>query len=89
MDAATWGCGTSPGPDPCWDLIAVDDKVVERFTARGTREGELMRIAPTGQTMTLPGIDIFRIQDGKIIERWGIVDQLGLMRQLGAVPAAA
>jgi steroid delta-isomerase-like uncharacterized protein len=70
------------------DLIAVGDKVVERFTASGTHESELMGIAPTGHTVTLPGINIFRLKDGKIVERWGVLDMLGLMRQLGAVPAA-
>ena len=70
------------------DLIAVGDKVVERFTASGTHEGELMGVSPTGRTITLPGINIFRLQDGKIVERWGMLDMLGFTRQLGAVPAA-
>ena len=70
------------------ELIAAGDKVVERFTASGTHEGELMGIAPTGRTVTLPGINIFRLQDGKIVERWGKLDMLGFMQQLGAVPAA-
>ena len=62
--------------------------VVERFTASGTHESELMGIAPTGQTVTLPGINIFRLKDGRIVERWGVLDMLGFMRQLGAIPAA-
>jgi steroid delta-isomerase-like uncharacterized protein len=66
------------------DVIAVDDKVVERFTARGTHQAELMQIPPTGRAVTLSGINIFRLRDGKIIERWGVLDQLGFMRQLGA-----
>jgi steroid delta-isomerase-like uncharacterized protein len=70
------------------DLIAVGDKVVERFTASGTHEGELMGVAPTGRAITLPGINIFRIRDGKIVERWGMLDMLGFMQQLGAVPTA-
>jgi steroid delta-isomerase-like uncharacterized protein len=68
------------------DLIACGDKVVERFTASGTHEGEIMGIAPTGRTVTLPGINIFRLQDGRIAERWGKLDMLGFMQQLGAVP---
>lgn len=68
------------------DVIAVDDKVVERFTAHGTHQGELMHIPPTGRTATLAGINIFRLRDGKIVERWGVLDQLALMQQLGAVP---
>jgi predicted ester cyclase len=47
-----------------------------------------MGIAPTGQTVTLPGINIFRLKDGRIVERWGVLDMLGFMRQLGAIPAA-
>ena len=70
------------------ELIACGDKVVERFTASGTHEGELMGIAPTGRTVTLPGINVFRVEDGKIVERWGKLDMLGFMRQLGAIPAA-
>jgi steroid delta-isomerase-like uncharacterized protein len=70
------------------ELIAEGDMVVERFTASGTHESELMGIAPTGQTVTLPGINIFRLKDGRIVERWGVLDMLGFMRQLGAIPAA-
>jgi steroid delta-isomerase-like uncharacterized protein len=70
------------------ELIAAGDMVVERFTASGTHQRELMGIAATGRTVTLPGINIFRLQEGKIIERWGQLDMLGFMRQLGAVPAA-
>jgi steroid delta-isomerase-like uncharacterized protein len=70
------------------ELIASGDMVVERFTASGTHEGEIMGIAPTGRTITLPGINIFRLQDGRIVERWGRLDMLGFMRQLGVVPAA-
>ncbi|NUR99730.1 MAG: ester cyclase [Kribbellaceae bacterium] len=65
------------------DLIAEDDLVVERFTASGTHRGEVMGVAPTGRTVTLPGINIFRLRDGLIVERWGQLDELGLLRQLG------
>ena len=64
-------------------LVAEDDIVVERFTASGTHRGELMGVAPTGKTVELRGINIFRVRDGKIIERWGRLDELGLLRQLG------
>ena len=70
------------------DLIAVGDKVVERFTASGTHQAEIMGVAPTGRTVTLPGINIFRLENGKIVERWGQLDMLGFMQQLEAVPAA-
>ena len=65
------------------ELIAEDDLVVERFTASGTHRGEVMGVAPTGRTVTLPGINIFRLRDGLIVERWGQLDELGLLRQLG------
>lgn len=68
-------------------LVAEDDLVVERFTASGTQRGELMGVAPTGRTVSLPGINIFRLRDGLIVEWWGRLDELGLLRQLGVVPA--
>jgi steroid delta-isomerase-like uncharacterized protein len=68
-------------------LIAEDDLVVERFTASGTHRGEVMGVPPTGRTMSLPGINIFRLRDGLIVERWGRLDDLGFLRQLGALPA--
>ena len=67
-------------------LVAEDDIVVERFTASGTHQGELMGVPGTGKTIIMPGINIFRISDGKIVERWGQLDQLGLLHQLGLTP---
>jgi len=67
-------------------LVAENDIVVERFTATGTHQGPLMGVPGTGQTITLPGVNIFRIQDGRIVERWGRLDELGLLRQLGIAP---
>jgi steroid delta-isomerase-like uncharacterized protein len=68
-------------------LIAEEDLVVERFTARGTHRGDLMGVAPTGGVVSLSGINIFRLREGVISERWGRLDELGLLRQLGMVPA--
>ena len=65
------------------ELVAEDDIVVERFTASGTHQGELMGVAPTGRSVELKGINIFRVRDGRISERWGRLDELGLFRQLG------
>ena len=67
-------------------LVAEDDIVVERFTASGTHKGDLMGVPGTGRTITMPGINIFRIRDGKIVERWGQLDQLGVLHQLGLTP---
>jgi steroid delta-isomerase-like uncharacterized protein len=69
------------------DVLAEGDKVVLRWTARGTHQGDLMGIPPTGRLVTLKGIDILRIENGKIVERWAEYDNLGLLQQLGIVPA--
>ncbi len=69
------------------ELVAEDDIVVERFTASGTQQGEVLGVAATGRTVTLPGINIFRLRDGRIVERWGRLDDLGFLKQLGVVPA--
>jgi steroid delta-isomerase-like uncharacterized protein len=69
------------------DMIAEGDKVVYRWTATGTHQGEDMGIAATGKRVTLTGITILRIEDGKIAERWASEDTLGMMRQLGVIPA--
>jgi predicted ester cyclase len=68
-------------------LIAEGDLVAERFPARGTHQGEIMGVAPTGREVTLAGINIFRVQDGQLVERWGRTDDLGFLQQLGIVPA--
>lgn len=70
-------------------LIAEGDLVTERFTARGTHRGEIMGVPATGREVVLAGINIFRVQDGKLVERWGRTDDLGLLQQLGIVPAMA
>jgi steroid delta-isomerase-like uncharacterized protein len=63
--------------------LAEGDKVVTRWSATGTHSGPMMGIPPTGKTATITGVDIFRIADGKIAERWGNFDMAGLLRQLG------
>lgn len=77
---------------PCYelfadDLIAEDDKVAVRARFQGTQQGELQGIAPTGKTVTLPFIIIYRIADEKIAEHWMSVDQLELLKQLGVMPS--
>lgn len=68
------------------DTVVADDKVVLRWTSRGTHRGELMGLAPTGTHASVAGISIDRFADGKIVESWNNWDTLGLMRQLGAAP---
>ncbi|MFC6160305.1 ester cyclase [Kribbella jiaozuonensis] len=64
-------------------LIAEGDVVVERFTAGGTQRGEVLGVPPSGKAVSLPGINIWRLRDGLIVERWGLLDDLGFLRQLG------
>jgi steroid delta-isomerase-like uncharacterized protein len=71
------------------DLIAEGDKVVTRWSARGTHEGELMGIPPTGKEGQVTGISIDRIEGGQIVESWTNWDTLGLLQQIGAVPEMA
>jgi steroid delta-isomerase-like uncharacterized protein len=76
-------------PDQWWqieDLIAADDRVVARTTMTGTHLGDFFDIPATGARVTLPGVHILRIEDGRIAEHWGSNDDLGLMRQLGVIP---
>ncbi|WP_043679895.1 ester cyclase [Streptomyces xylophagus] len=69
-------------------MIAEDDLVVEHFTAGGTQRGELLGVpAPAeGRPLTLHGTNIFRVRDGRIVERWNRPDELGILRQLGIAP---
>jgi steroid delta-isomerase-like uncharacterized protein len=69
-------------------LIAEGDIVVEIFTASGTHRGQLMGVPATGKTLTLKGINVFRIDGDRIVERWGRLDQLSVLQQLGLVPSA-
>jgi steroid delta-isomerase-like uncharacterized protein len=66
--------------------IAEEDKVVNRWTTRGTHRGNLMGIPPTGKQVTVTGTHIARIVGGKIVEEWGNMDALGMMQQLGVIP---
>jgi steroid delta-isomerase-like uncharacterized protein len=68
------------------DQVADGEKVVTRWTARGTHDGELMNIAPTGRTAAITGITIQRIHDGKVVEGWTNWDVMGLLQQLGVAP---
>ena len=69
------------------DLFAAGDKVVSRWTARGTHKGELMGIPATGKQVEVTGMDIDQVSGGKIVGSWNSWDALGLMQQLGVVPS--
>jgi steroid delta-isomerase-like uncharacterized protein len=67
------------------DLIAEADKVVCRNVVTGTHQGEYLGLPPTGRSVTYNEIFIFRFEDGRIAETWGVVDVLAQLRQLGAI----
>jgi predicted ester cyclase len=69
------------------DMVAEGDKVALRLTAQGTHKGDFMGIAPTGKHITASGILIQRIANNKCVEGWLVNDNLGMMQQLGVVPA--
>jgi steroid delta-isomerase-like uncharacterized protein len=68
------------------ELLAEGDKVVQRWTFRGTHQGAFQGIPPTGRPVTLTGISIWRVDGGTIVESWHELDTLGLMQQLGVIP---
>ena len=69
------------------DMVAEGNKVTARFTAHGVHNGSFMGLPPTGKPIIMTGIEIFRIENSKIAELWGEANLLGLMQQLGIVPA--
>jgi steroid delta-isomerase-like uncharacterized protein len=69
------------------DQIAEGDEVVTRWTGRGTHQGALFGVAPSGNQVELSGITISRFEGGKFVEDWTNSDTLGLMQQIGAVPS--
>jgi predicted ester cyclase len=69
------------------DQVAEGDKVVTRFSARATHQGESEDFGPpTGNRIEVTGITIEQFADGKIVEDWTNFDALGLMQQLGLIP---
>ena len=69
------------------DMIAEGDKVVTRFTTHGTQLGAFGNLPPSGKRVAVSTIEITRIAGGKIVEDWGLDDRLGMLQQLGLVPA--
>jgi steroid delta-isomerase-like uncharacterized protein len=68
-------------------LIGEGDRVVQRWIVHGTHTGEdLFGVPPRGARLVLSGINEFRIEDGKIAERWGTMDVMGMLQQLGVAP---
>jgi steroid delta-isomerase-like uncharacterized protein len=71
------------------DIVAEGDKVVTRWKARGTHQGDFAGLPATGKQATVTGITIDRVEGGKIVESWNEYNQLGLLQQLGVVPEQA
>ena len=70
-------------------LVADDDHVAIAYTVSGTHDGDFVGVAPTGKKVAARGMQIARFEDGKIVERWGSSDELGILQQLDASPAPA
>jgi steroid delta-isomerase-like uncharacterized protein len=71
------------------DQVAEGDKVVTRWTVRGTQKGELMGISPTGKQVTMSGVVVDRLSNGRLLETWIQADTLGMLQQLGVVQVPA
>jgi steroid delta-isomerase-like uncharacterized protein len=69
------------------DQLAEGDRVVTRWTGHGTQTGQFMEMPPSGKRVAVQGVQIDRLSGGKIVESWTLFDQLGMLQQLGAVPA--
>ena len=69
------------------DMVAEGEKVSFRLTLRGTHQGDFMHVPPTGKQIVVGAVDVARFEDGKVVEQWGQTDMLGLLQQLGAIPA--
>lgn len=63
------------------------DTVITRIVGSGTHTGEFMGVPPTGKQVSMEGVSIHRVENGKIVEKWSTVDALSLLMQMGAIPA--
>ena len=68
------------------EQVAEGDRLVTRWSATGTHKVDLMGAAPTGKQVTFSGVACDRLDGGRVVERWEIMDQLGLLQQIGLVP---
>lgn len=86
-----WATALRNGIPDIWmkhhETIAVGDLVMVRWEGGGTHTGELMGVPASGNSVTVTGIDLFRIEGGKIVELWQEQDVLGMLQQMGALPA--
>lgn len=68
---------------PIEDVIAEGEKVLVRLRVKGTHGGDLMGVPATGAKIDIGVLDLFHVRDGKLIEHWALLDNLGLLRQIG------
>ena len=71
------------------EMLAEGNKVVVRGRTRGTHKGEFAGLPPTNKTFEVPIVVIYEIENGKIVNHWLLADNMGVMQQLGAIPAQA
>jgi predicted ester cyclase len=69
------------------DFVAEGEKVLVRLTIHATHTGPFGTLTATGRRIEVPVLDLFQIRDGKLIEHWALLDNLGMLKQLGALPA--
>ncbi len=72
---------------PLEDFVAEGDKVLVRLRVRATHTGPFGDMAPTGRRIDIGVLDLFQIKDGVLVEHWALLDNLGMLKQLGALPA--
>jgi steroid delta-isomerase-like uncharacterized protein len=70
-------------------VVADEDKIAIAYTITGTQKGEFLGLPPTGRKIHARGVQIARFRDGKMVERWGSSDQLGILQQIGARATAS
>jgi steroid delta-isomerase-like uncharacterized protein len=70
-------------------MVADEEQIAFAYTMKGTHRGPLMGIAPTGKKIRIRGVQVGKFRDGKMVERWGSSDQLGLLQQLGVTQLPA
>ena len=69
------------------EYVEGEERVAVLYRLKGTHRGDFMGVSPSNATIDVPGMTIIRFDDGKIAERWNVLDQLTLLQQLGAIPA--
>lgn len=79
--------GFSDGRIDADDVIVEGDRVAVRWTVSGTHDGTMMGVEPTGKEITISGVDVDRVEDGRIVEMLTYYDGLGFMNQLGVIDA--